>query len=121
MAVEYRNGIPVPEVNPTEWLIDHGPLLDRFGTAIKLQFLESTIPRVVALRQDYYGRKWLDLKNPELKGGFYFMAGVTLPVLGTISTPITGLTVGLIDTVFATPVDPKDNLALRRLFFPDWV
>ena len=108
---------PAPVVDPCEWLIDHGPLLDRFGVAIKLQFLESTIPRVVALRQDFYGRKWLDLKNPELKGGFYFMAGVPVPVLGTISAPITGLTTTLIETVFGTPVDPKDNQALRKLYF----
>lgn len=106
-----------PPADPCEWLIDHGPLLDRFGTAIKMRFLKSTDPDVVALRQDYYGRKWLDLKNPELKGGFYFMAGVTVPVLGTIAAPIAGLTTALVDTVFSTPVDPKDNQALRKLYF----
>lgn len=108
---------PVPVVDPCEWLIDHGPLLDRFGTAIKMRFLKSTDPDVVALRQDFYGRKWLDLKNPELLGGFYFMAGVAVPVLGTIAAPITDLTPALVDTVFATPVDPKDNQALRKLYF----
>lgn len=108
---------PAPVADPCEWLIDHGPLLDRFGTAAKMRFLKSTDPDVVALRQDFYGRKWLDLKNPELKGGFYFMAGVTVPVLGTIAAPITGLTTALVDTVFTTPVDPKDNQALRKLYF----
>ena len=107
--------LPTPPevVDPYKWLIDHGPLLDRFGPAVKLQFLESTIPRVVAMRTDYYGRKWLDLENQELKAGFYYLAGVTVPVFGTISTPIDGLTPQLVDTVFATPVPPTENQWLR--------
>ena len=110
--------IPQPVfVDPCLWLIYHGPLLDRFGGVITLAFLESTIPRVVALRINYYGRKWLDLRNPDLQAGFYYMAGLTMPVLGTISTPIDGLTTSIIASVFATPVDPKDNVAVRKSYF----
>ena len=114
---EFINGIPVVPIDPAEWLIDHGPLLDRFGGTIKLAFLESTIPRVIALRTDYYSRKWIDLKNQELQAGFYYMAGVTVPVLGTISVPIAGLTPAIVAGVFATPVEHKDNLAIRKTYF----
>ena len=107
---------PVP-VDPCQWLIDHMPFLDRFGPAIKHLFLKSTDADVVALRADYFARKWLDLTKPELQAGFYFMAGVTVPVLGTIATPIVGLTPALVAEKFAIPVDAAENSALRALYF----
>jgi hypothetical protein len=107
---------PVP-VDPCEWLIDHMPLLERFGPQIKHLFLKSTDPDVVALRMDYFARKWLDMGNPELSGGFYFMAGVTVPILGTIATPIVGLTPALVAEKFAIPAARTENSALRAQFF----
>lgn len=108
---------PGPQADPCEWLIDHMPLLDRFGFALRLEFLKSTDPNVVALRLDYFGRKWLDLRHPELKAGFYYMAGVTVPVLGTIATPIAGLTQATVDAKFADPALATENEALRKTFF----
>lgn len=106
-----------PQADPCEWLIDHMPLLDRFGPAIRHLFLKSTDPDVVALRLDYFARKWLDLRHAELQAGFYFMAGVTVPVLGTIATPIAGLTPAMVAEKFAIPAAPTENSALRKQFF----
>lgn len=108
---------PPVVVDPCLWLIDHMPFLDRFGPAIKHLFLKSADPDVVALRTDYFARKWLDLTKPELQAGFYFMAGVTVPVLGTIAAPIAGLTQALVAEKFAAPVARSENSALRALYF----
>lgn len=121
----YSNGVfsapvaPLAPVvaDPCEWLIDHMPLLDRFGPELRLAFLECTIPRVVALRMDYFARKWLDMQNTELQGGFYFMAGVAVPVLGAISAPLAGLTPAIVASVFGTPALPSENNGLRKVFF----
>ena len=108
---------PVPAVDPCEWLIDHMPLLDRFGPDLRMTFLMSVDPVVIALRLDYFGRKWIDMQRDDLKAGFFYMAGVAIPVLGTISAPLTGMTPALVTTVFSTPVLASENSALRKLYF----
>ena len=115
---EVAETAPPVVVDPCEWLIDHMPLLDRFGPAIRHLFLKSQDVDVVALRLDYFARKWLDLRHADLQGGFYFMAGVTVPILGTIATPIAGLTPGMVAEQFATKVLPTENQWLRSQLFP---
>lgn len=107
---------PAPYVDPTEWLIDIGPLFDRFGAA-KTAVLLSTEPVVMAFLKDLNSRHWANLQRVDLAAAISYMRGVTIPGLGTIGTPITGVTEALQTAILTTPLAPDENMVLRKLFF----
>ena len=113
MQVNYPNGsyrlvqdtpAPVP-AQPWEWFIDIGPFFDRFGAA-KMAVLTSSDAGVQAIIKDTQIRKWLDLKLPEIASA-----------LAYIGTKVPGVTPELQQSILNTPVEEKDNLALRKLYF----
>lgn len=99
---------PTPEpLRPYEWLIDIGPFFDRFGAA-KMAVLTSADAGVQAILKDTQIRKWLDLKLPELAQSVAY-----------VGTKVPAVTAELQDAILNTPVAPTENLALRKLYFPD--
>ena len=109
----YDNGvftapvIPTPPivVDPCEWLIDIGPFFDRFGAA-KLAVLTSADATVKAILQDIQVRKWIDLKRADVASS-----------LAYVGTKVPSVDATLQAAILNTPVDPVDNLALRKLYF----
>ncbi len=98
--------IPEPQPAPAwEWLIDIGPFFDRFGAA-KMAVLTSSDAGVQAIIKDTQIRKWLDLKLPEIASA-----------LAYIGTKVPWVTPELQQSILNTPVEGKDNLALRKLYF----
>ena len=113
MQANYQNGsyrlvqdtpAPVP-AQPWEWLIDVGPFFDRFGAA-KMAVLTSSDAGVQAVIKDTQIRKWLDLKLPEIASAVAY-----------IGTKVPALTAELQQSILNTPVEEKENLALRKLYF----
>ena len=99
---------PTTEPQPTpvwEWFIDIGPFFDRFGAA-KMAVLTSTDVGVQAILKDTQVRKWLDLKLPEIASAVAY-----------IGTKVPALTAELQQSILNTPVEEKENLALRKLYF----
>ena len=99
---------PTTEPQPApawEWLIDIGPFFDRFGTA-KMAVLTSSDAGVQAILKDTPVRKWLDLKLPEIASAVAY-----------IGTKVPGVTPKLQQSILNTPVEEKENLALRKLYF----
>ena len=97
---------PTPEpLRPYEWLIDIGPFFDRFGSA-KMAVLTSSDVGVQAILKDTQVRKWLDLKLPEIASAVAY-----------IGTKVPALTANLQQSILNTPVEEKENLALRKLYF----
>lgn len=94
--------VPVPMY---EWLIDIGPFFDRFGAA-KTAVLTSSDVGVQAIIKDTQVRKWLDLKLPEIASA-----------LAYIGTKVPKATPELQQSILNTPVEEKENLALRKLYF----
>jgi len=94
------------EQDLTKWYIDIGPFFDRFGP-VKYAILSSTDPIVQALVKDLQIRKWVDLKNTNVKDG--------IDLLITLAVP--GVTTTLRDTILTTPPTPEENMALRKLYF----
>ena len=94
--------VPVPIY---EWYIDIGPFFDRFGAA-KMAVLTSSDVGVQAIIKDTQVRKWLDLKLPEIASAVAY-----------IGTKVPALTAELQQSILNTPVEEKDNLALRKLYF----
>ena len=108
---------PSPEpVEPPvyEWYIDIGPFVDRLGTK-SLAVDTSTDPIVQAFSKDLARRKWVNLQDPRVASTLGYLAGDTLPGIGTISSPI--LTSQEVTDVLTTPVEPEENLALRKQYF----
>ena len=109
----YDNGVftapVIPEppvvVDPCEWLIDVGPFFDRFGAA-KLAVLTSADATVKAILQDIQVRKWIDLKRADVASS-----------LAYVGTKVPAVDAALQTAILNTPVDPVDNLALRKLYF----
>ena len=97
---------PAPAPDPTEWLIDVGPFFDRFGPA-KLAVLSSSDAAVRALVTDLQVRKWIDLKRADVAQGIDLL----------ISKSIPGLDAALKSAILNTPVQPVENLALRKAYF----
>ena len=95
-----------PAPDPTEWLIDVGPFFDRFGPA-KLAVLSSSDAAVRALVTDLQVRKWIDLKRADVAQGIDLL----------ISKSIPGLDAALKSAILTTPVQPVENLALRKAYF----
>ena len=88
-----------------EWFIDIGPFFDRFGAA-KMAVLTSSDVGVQAILKDTQVRKWLDLKLPEIASSVAY-----------IGTKVPALTANLQQSILNTPVEEKENLALRKLYF----
>ena len=95
-----------PAPDPTEWLIDVGPFFDRFGPA-KLAVLSSSDAAVRALVADLQVRKWIDLKRADVAQGIDLL----------ISKSIPGLDAELKTAILNDPVQPVENLALRKAYF----
>ena len=95
-----------PAPDPTEWLIDVGPYFDRFGPA-KLAVLSSSDATVRALVTDLQVRKWIDLKRADVAQGIDLL----------ISKSIPGIDAALKSAILDTPVQPVENLALRKAYF----
>jgi len=96
---------PPPPPNTTEWFIDLGPFYDRFGS-VKMAILTSQDVGVKAVIADLNIRAWVNLKASAVNDGLIYIHYI-----------IPELTTELINTILTTPVDPADNLALRRAFF----
>ena len=96
--------VQVP-AQPWEWLIDVGAYFDRFGAA-KMAVLTSSDVGVQAIIKDTQVRKWLDLKLPEIASA-----------LAYIGTKVPSVTRELQKSILNTPVEEKENLALRKLYF----
>ena len=90
---------------PWEWFIDIGPFFDRFGAA-KMAVLTSSDVGVQAIIKDTQVRKWLDLKLPEIASAVAY-----------VGTKVPGVTPELQQSILNTPVEEKENLALRKLYF----
>ena len=88
-----------------EWLIDIGPFFDRFGAA-KMAVLTSSDVGVQAIIKDTQVRKWLDLKLPEIASAVAY-----------VGTKVPSVTQELQQSILNTPVEEKENLALRKLYF----
>jgi hypothetical protein len=95
----------IPELHPTDHLIDIGPFFDRFGSA-KVAILTSTDPVVKAIIQDVAIRKWVDLTRPDVISSINYIASKVPSVTATI-----------ISDVLRTPVTEEENLALRKTYF----
>lgn len=99
---------PAPEApapGPTDWLIDIGPFFDRFGAA-KMAVLTSADPGVKGILSDLQVRKWIDLQRPDVAEG-----------LAYVGTKVAAVTEAMQADILATPVQPAENLALRKLYF----
>ena len=95
-----------PAPDPTEWLIDVGPFFDRFGPA-KMAVLSSSDATVRALVTDLQARKWIDLKRADVAQGIDLL----------ISKSIPGLDAARKSAILNDPVQPVENLALRKAYF----
>ena len=104
-AGEFVDVAPPVVVDPCEWLIDIGPFFDRFGAA-KLAVLTSADATVKAILQDIQVRKWIDLKRADVASS-----------LAYVGTKVPAVDAALQAAILNTPVDPVDNLALRKLYF----
>ena len=97
--------IPQAVDTTTAWFIDIGPFFDRFLTA-KMAVLTSTDAGVKAIIADVSIRKWIDLQKPEVASSLAYIGSVVAAVTPALQT-----------SILTTPVDPADNLALRKLYF----
>lgn len=106
--------VPAPP-DPAEWLMDIGPFVDRLG-AKRFVIEQSTDPFVMSFQHDVdTRRKWIDLQDPRVAQQLGYLAGHEVPGIGTIASPI--LTDAEVAQVLTTPVQPQENLALRKLYF----
>jgi hypothetical protein len=99
------------------WYMDQGDFLDRFGPAIAMAILTSTDLVVQALFKNITVRKWVDLAREDVMNAVNYIAGATIPGLGTISTPIAGMTAALANTVLTTQPTPKEQRTTVKLYF----
>ena len=95
-----------PAPDPAEWLIDVGPFFDRFGPA-KLAVLASSDATVRALVTDLQVRKWIDLKRADVAQGIDLLTSKSIP----------GLDAARKSAILNAPVQPVENLALRKDYF----
>ena len=113
MATNFADGayrlatadLPPVIIDPCEWLIDIGPLYDRFGAA-KMAILTSPDAAVKAIIQDLNVRKWVDLKRPDVAQAFAYIGSV-----------VAAVTPALQAAILTTPVSQDENRALRKQYF----
>jgi hypothetical protein len=107
-----------PQTQPAyTWYMDQGDFLDRFGPTVALAILLSTDSVVQALFKNITTRKWVDLQRPDVIDAVNYIAGETVAGLGTISTPIAGMTAALASTILTTPPTPQEQLTTVKLYF----
>jgi hypothetical protein len=99
------------------WYLDQGDFLDRFGPAVALAILTSTDVNIVAGYKNISLRKWVDLQREDVIDFVNYAAGATSAILGTISTPIEGMTAALANTVLTTQPTPKEQRITVKLYF----
>lgn len=104
---------PVP-ADPCEWLLDIAPFTDRLEP-YKFQIDTHTDAFVQYFNRDLNRRKYVDLKDPRVAAALYYMAGQTIPSVGTIAIPI--FDAAFAASVLNTPVILKENFALRKAYF----
>lgn len=98
--------VDAPYIAPEwEWLIDIGPFFDRFGLA-KMAVLTSSDPGVRAILADLQVRKWIDLKREDVFLGLQYVA-----------SEVPTVTAEMQEAILTDPVQPVENLALRKLYF----
>lgn len=98
------------------WFIDKGSFFDRFGVA-KIPVLMCTDPTVQAMLKDISNRWWVDLRDPNIATALSFMVGVATPGIGTITSPITGMTSELASTILSTRPTIFEQYGVVKLFF----
>ena len=108
---------PAPAPPVYLWYMDHGDFIDRFGDAVALALLTSTDVIIVAGYKNISLRKWVDLQRTDVINWVNYAAGATIPGLGTISTPIAGLTAALANTVLTTLPTAAEQLTTVKLYF----
>jgi hypothetical protein len=74
----WENGAPVQVVDPRIWWIDLGPFKGRLG-ADGMAISVSTNPTCMAVREQLYDRKYIDLKGPELATMIGMLIGQNQP------------------------------------------
>lgn len=103
-------GVSAPSAPDTSNLIDIGPFFDRFDHFVpgtKLSILASTDATVQAIVKDVQSRKWITLDRPDVAQAIDVLIAKAIPnVDATLKAHIVG-----------TPVQPEENLALRKLYF----
>ena len=110
--------LPLPPAAPSvyQWYLDIGDFFDRFGEA-QMPALLSTDPTVQALIKNIQSRKWVDLQRADVAAALDYMAGVTVRGLGTISTPIAGMTAALVTSILTTQPAAHEQFALVKMYF----
>lgn len=105
--------VSVPDPEPaidTSKLIDIGPFFDRFDHFIvgtKLSILAHQDAVVQAIVKDVQSRKWITLDRLDVAQAIDIL----------ISKNIPNMTLALKDHIINSPVQPEENLALRKLYF----
>jgi hypothetical protein len=108
---------PVPPAPAAyAWYVDTGAFLDRFGTSM-MPVLLSSDTVVQALLKNLLARKWVDLRRPDVIDAVNYIAGETVQDLGTISTPIAGMTAGLATAILTTVPSPDEQMTTVKLYF----
>lgn len=106
---------PPPVIDDAAAYIDIGPFNDRFG-AKKLAILMSSDLIIRAFNDDKNSRHWIDLNRADVAAALNYMAGVTVPGLPIMASPI--LTTAEVQNILQTPVRDDEQLVLRKLYFP---
>jgi hypothetical protein len=110
--------LPVPPAAPAPylWLMDVGAYFDRFGP-LKYVILMDADPFLQAVMKDLQSRHWIDLQDPQVATALAYMMGTAIPGIGTIATPIPGLTQAIVTAVLSTLPAAQEQLALVKLYF----
>jgi hypothetical protein len=94
------------EDQDTQWLIDIGPLFDRFGL-LQIAILANPDNENQAVIKTIMARKYIDLQRADIP-----------QMMAIIKSKNPGIvTDALIASVLTTPVAPHENSSLRKLYF----
>jgi hypothetical protein len=99
-----------PVIDPYEFLLDIAPFTDRLEP-YKYQIDSHIDPFIQYFNRDLSRRKYVDLRDPKVAVALNYMAGHTLPGIGTIAAPI--FDDAFVATVLTTPTTLKENMSLR--------
>jgi hypothetical protein len=102
---------PAPQADPFQWFIDNAPFTDRLEP-YKFQIDTHADPFIQYFNRDLNRRKYVDLKDPRVATSLNYMAGHTIPGIGTIAAPI--FNDAFVAGVLNTPVILKENEWLRK-------
>ena len=108
---------PPPPAPPVyTWYIDIGDFFDRFGPCM-MAVLTSTDTTVQGMIKNILTRKWIDLKRQDVIDAVNYIAGQTIPGLGTISVLIPGMTEQIATSILTTLPLPSEQLTTVKLYF----